>query len=142
MKFFVIIFLVTKVVFAKSDETKQSDALKNEAYHICADQARIDQQLSPMIDGEASDTDIAKKVFELKTNDEDEHATSHCFYFCVLEYMTLISNPGAVMKPNKKKVAFGKKFNKRLLKTCLDKDEMNLCKRIDFFIMCLIDYYP
>uniref|UniRef100_A0A1B0AER8 Uncharacterized protein n=1 Tax=Glossina pallidipes TaxID=7398 RepID=A0A1B0AER8_GLOPL len=106
MKFFVIIFLVTKVGFARIEPTKQPDDLKIEAYYICAEQARIGLQLNPMISEEASDTDIAKKVFQLKTNDEDEHATSHCFYFCVFEHMTLISNPGAVLKPNKNTVAF------------------------------------
>uniref|UniRef100_A0A1B0BJ27 Uncharacterized protein n=1 Tax=Glossina palpalis gambiensis TaxID=67801 RepID=A0A1B0BJ27_9MUSC len=139
MKFFVIIVLMTKVVFAQIHETKQSEALKYQAYYLCADQARIGSQLNPMISGGASDENIAKTVFELKTNDEDDHITSHCFYFCVFEHMALISNPGAVLKPNKKTVAFGKKFDKRAAKKCLDKDEINLCKRIDFFFMCLLD---
>lgn len=142
MKFFVIIFLVTKVVFAKIDIKEQPDDLKNEAYYQCANKARIAKHLKPMIDEGASDTDIAEKVFELKTNSEDEHPSSHCFYFCVFDLMKLTSSPGAVLKVNKNTVAFGKKINKRTVKDCLDKREMNLCTRLDFFLMCLIDYYP
>ncbi|KAI9586408.1 hypothetical protein GQX74_002255 [Glossina fuscipes] len=141
MKFLIINLLLAKFIFAHA-ATQPPDSLKHDAYYDCSEKARIKHELNPMIQRNASDIDIAKRVFELKMNDEDEHISSHCFYVCVFEYMGLIAIPGGKMIQDRKTVAFGEKLRKRVMKKCLDIDEMNLCKRIDFFLICLLDFYP
>lgn len=140
MKFLIIIFLLANIILVCTRAARpRPDSLKHEAYSDCGARARIKNELYPMIHSNASDVDIAKRVFEIKMNDEDEYLSSHCFYVCVFEYMGLIEIPGGRMTQNRKLVAFGQKFHKRVMKKCLDINEMNLCKRIDFFLICLLE---
>uniref|UniRef100_A0A1A9Z813 Uncharacterized protein n=1 Tax=Glossina pallidipes TaxID=7398 RepID=A0A1A9Z813_GLOPL len=81
MKFLIIIFLLAIIILASTHNAKQSpDTLKHDAYSECGTKARIKNELNPMIQGNASDADIAKRVFDIKMNDEDEYLSSHCFY--------------------------------------------------------------
>uniref|UniRef100_A0A1A9WKH8 Uncharacterized protein n=1 Tax=Glossina brevipalpis TaxID=37001 RepID=A0A1A9WKH8_9MUSC len=125
------------VIFAKSysNDDQNPESLKYGAYSVCASQARIDYKIDPMIDRRASDLDIARVVFKLKSNDEDEFLSSHCFYYCVFQHMGLTVNPGGMLKTKRKTKAFGQSINKRAIKKCLDVDEINLCRRFDFFFI-------
>uniref|UniRef100_A0A1A9VS53 Uncharacterized protein n=1 Tax=Glossina austeni TaxID=7395 RepID=A0A1A9VS53_GLOAU len=111
-------FNVAKIILARRRDAKQyPDSLKHNAYNDCGAQARIKHELYPMIQANASDVEIAKRVFDIKMNDEDEYLSSHCFYVCVFDYMGLIEMPGGKMKENRKTVAFGEKLRKRFYST-------------------------